>query len=494
MDPTAVKEQFDRILRSETFASKEQLRRLLEILSKHMDSQPPLKPAQVIQELWPAETRTKRAADVATEINRLRHALDSYYEEEGANDRVLISLPNRSPTARNGMQEKRWIVAAYRDEVAGRISTDAQEQHDAPPVQTNPGTGANKIAAIAALAVILVVGAYAVARLTALPDQPRFGRLDGSALVVMNADGKELWRKTFPQGFETGLYSRFLHEGVWFADLEGKGHTSVLFVYSPATSSVHPSTLICYSDQGKEKWRWTPGKALPELEGDSPTFKTFALGILKATDKKPSRIVVSSAHAIWWPNQISLLDSNGKVLSEYWHSGRLDSMTLADLDGDGREEIIAAGTNNGYLEATLVVLDPDRVSGASSEVRPQFQIHGMGAAQERMRLLFPRSDLNKAFFSYNSAFDLSVSNGSIRLSVEECTVPGGCVVAYEFAKDFRLIAAYPAEGFRSAHVRFYQNRRDNHPFSPEEQTALQKVRCLVGCKTEFVVVGKVEPN
>lgn len=76
MDPTAINEQFDRILRSETFASKEQLRRLLEILSKSMDSQPPLKPAQVIQELWPAETRTKRAADVATEINRLRHAQD----------------------------------------------------------------------------------------------------------------------------------------------------------------------------------------------------------------------------------------------------------------------------------------------------------------------------------------------------------------------------------------------------------------------------------
>src|SRR5690242_4915310 len=107
MDPTAVNEQLDRILRSETFASKEQLKRLLEILSKSMDSQPPLKPAQVIQELWPAETRTKRAADVATEINRLRHALYSYYEEEGDNDQIIISLPNRSPTVTNGKHEKR---------------------------------------------------------------------------------------------------------------------------------------------------------------------------------------------------------------------------------------------------------------------------------------------------------------------------------------------------------------------------------------------------
>ncbi len=494
MDPAAINEQIDRILRSQSFASKSQLRKLLEVLHKNMDSPAALTTELVIRELWPTETKTKHAKDVATEMNRLRHVLQAYYGEEGNTDSIVVSLPNRSATARNGAQEKRWIVAESRDEAARRSSTDAQEQHDAPPVQTNPRAGLNKIAAIVALAAILVVGAYVVVRLTALPDQPRLGRLDGSALVVMNADGKELWRKTFPEGFETGLYSQFLHEGAWFADLEGKGHTSVLFVYSPGKPPARSSTLICYSDQGKEKWRWTPGKALPELEGDSPIFKTFALGILKATDKKPPCIVASSAHAIWWPNQIALLDSNGKVLSEYWHSGRLDSMTLADLDGDGREEIVAAGTNNGYLQATLVVLDPDRVSGASSEVRPQFQIHGMGAAQERTRLLFPRSDMNKAFFSYNSAFGLSVSNSIIRFSVEECIVPGGCTVAYEFAKNLQLIAAYPAEGFRSAHVRLYQNRKDNHPFSPEEQTAFQKVRCLAGCKTEFVVVGKVDPN
>jgi hypothetical protein len=36
-------------------------------------------------------------------------------------------------------------------------------------------------------------------------------------------------------------------------------------------------------------------------------------------------------------------------------------MTLADLDGDGKEEIIATGVSNGYdHQATLVVLEPDR--------------------------------------------------------------------------------------------------------------------------------------
>jgi len=59
MEPSAIREQVGRILRSQGFASKSQLRKLLEILSKYIDSQSTLKPDLVIKELWPDETRTK---------------------------------------------------------------------------------------------------------------------------------------------------------------------------------------------------------------------------------------------------------------------------------------------------------------------------------------------------------------------------------------------------------------------------------------------------
>ena len=134
----------------------------------------------------------------------------------------------------------------------------------------------------------------------------------------------------------------------------------------------HSTTLICYSDRGKEKWRWTPGRALPELEGDPATFWTIGFGVLKRTPGKGPRIVVSSSHRLWDPHQIAILDSNGKLVSEYWHSGHLEHLTLADLDGDGREEIIATGISNGYNQATLVVLDPDRVFGASAGASAAF--------------------------------------------------------------------------------------------------------------------------
>jgi hypothetical protein len=488
MDPAAIGDQIDRILRSQSFANKSQLRKLLEVLFKNIDSQTTLKPDRVIKELWPNETKTKGSADVATEMNRLRHALESYYSGEGKTDPVTIILPNRTVPGPDGMPEKRWIVAKPREEENTGSRRANEDQRPIP--QASAGRGLKLAAAIAAIGIVGYLGI----RMLAGYDQPKFGRLDGSTLRIMDGEGKELWSKVFPEGFGPDWF--YAHGPViWLGDLEGKGHTSVLFVYSAAGPLSHSSTLICYSDRGKEKWRWTPGRELPELVGSPATFLTVALGVLKATEKRPPRIVVSSQYHPWWPSQIAMLDSNGKTISEYWHSGVLSSMVMADLDGDGRQEIVAAGIANGYdHQATLVVLDTDRVFGASTEVRPEFQIHGMGVAQERLRLFFPRSDLNRALFQFNMAIQPTFEQGIIRLTVLECITPPGCHIWYEFDKNFHLIAAFAGgDEFRSAHGRFYQNGKDAHALSAEEQAAFQKVRCLVGCKSEFVPVGNLVP-
>lgn len=489
MDPALISGQIDRILHSQSLASKGQLRKLLEILHKNMESQATLKPEGVIRELWPSETRTKSSADVATEINRLRHALESYYKDEGKSDPITIFLPNRSVHAPNGLQEKRWIAATPR----GGIEEHPSEAAGAPAPPLNPAVprvdprrGLKIVCAAAAFGIV----AFLAIRMLAADKRPQSGRLDGTTLTILNAEGKELWNKNFPDGFWRDYYDRRMAPGIWFRDLEGDGHTDVLLLYHPAVSPIsHSTTLICYSDRGKERWRWTPGRALPELEGSPPTFLTVGLGILKSADGRPSRIVVSSYHQPFYPHQIAILDSNGKMLSEYWHSGHLDHLILADLDGDGRGQIVATGISNGYHQATLVVLDPDRVFGASAEPeRPEIQLHGMGVAQERYRLLFHRSDLNTLLESYSIGEEATFENGKIRLAVLECTQDVGCQIWYQFDRNFHLVSALAGDYFRRIHKQFYLEHKVDHPLSAQEEAEFQQVRCLVGCKTEFVPV------
>jgi len=490
MEPSAIREQIEKILHSQSFASKSQLRKLLEVLFKHMDTQAALKPDVVIRELWPDEVRTKRSADVATEMNRLRHALEAYYEGEGKNDAITINLPNRAASATDGTQEKRWIVALPRNGAEAQAASGPLAAPQAAPGK--PRWSGKAIAAALALCVAVGAAAYIATRVWWIPEQPRYGRIDGSTLTIFDAEGKELWRKTFPEGFEPEWYTQGVASRLWFGDLEGKGRTSVLFTYLPVRPESRSSTLICYSDRGKERWRWTPGRELPEFGESPPTFRTLALAVLKATDKRPPRVVVSSQLYPWWPNQVALLDANGKTMAEYWHSGGLSSLVLADLDGDGKEEIVGTGIAIGYHQATLVVLDPDKVFGASVEAaRPDLEMRSMGVAQERLRLLFPRSDLNKALFQFNLAAEPTIEHGSIRLAVQECITPSpSCPIWYEFERGFRLVTAYAGgDEFRSAHERFYQTGKDAHPLSAEEQAAFSRVRCLVGCTSDFVPLG-----
>lgn len=80
----------------------------------------------------------------------------------------------------------------------------------------------------------MVTRIFALKSCACLPNQPRIGRLDGSSLVILDGKGRELWKKFFPEGFGPDYYynEKLSWAGgthLWFADLEGKGHTSVLF-------------------------------------------------------------------------------------------------------------------------------------------------------------------------------------------------------------------------------------------------------------------------
>ena len=446
---------------------------------------------------------------VRVEAGRLRLRLTEYYRGPGRHDPIQLSLPKGTYVpvfSRNGIEPPLEEAPRETDCSSGVADSSSPAANGVEKLQSIPSqpsggressahpavshAGRLTVLKIGAAVAAIGIGAFILIRMLTADNRPASGRLDGSTLIISNAQGLELWRKSFTDGFWPEYYAQGLAPRIWFGDLEGTGRMDVLLLYHPAVNPTsHSTTLICYSDRGREKWRWTPGRAIPELEGDPAAFETVGFGVLNGAAAKRSRIVVSSKHLLWYPHQIALLDSNGKMLSEYWHSGNLNYLTLADLNGDGREEIIATGISNGYRQATLIVLDPDRLSGASYEpARPDLQIHGMGIAHERLRLLFPRSDLNRASALYNQAQEANVLDGRIALAVLECQQIPRCFIRYEFDPAFHLRSAVADDQFRGAHADFYFRSKPSHRFSDEEEAEFQKVRCLVGCGTEFVPV------
>jgi|SRR5664279_29609 hypothetical protein len=160
MDRAAIGDQIDRILHSRSFAGKSQLAKLLEVLFHHMDSQTTLKPDRVIKELWPEEIKTKRSADVATEMNRLRKTLECYYNGEGATDpiiingsaqesdevRILSGFPKVARRAKNrpisvpvSAEGLIWLVCRLRCENDAPWKSGKSQKSDFPPIPTTLG-------------------------------------------------------------------------------------------------------------------------------------------------------------------------------------------------------------------------------------------------------------------------------------------------------------------------------------------------------------------
>lgn len=216
------------------------------------------------------------------------------------------------------------------------------------------------------------------------PGTPADWRVVNNSLIIKDDQGREVWRKTFGKDLDAGRYERNpppnTSQAV-FSDLEGDGSVETLFVEQSTSRYAESSVLICFSQSGQEKWRFSPGR--PIRTGTltfEPIFntRTFAVGSLGRN--RPKAIVVVSNQYLRFPVQVALLSAGGTLLRDYWHSGMIghpSALQITDLDGDGANEFFLGGVNQARQQGTLVVLDPEHMEGASEGTGPEVPAPGL---------------------------------------------------------------------------------------------------------------------
>ncbi len=321
---------------------------------------------------------------------------------------------------------------------SGRESSGNAPSEEPPVQPTNRRYFAAAI--VAASLIPLLLAAFTLKRYMLAPEVPASYRLDPYGLTVLDSKGGELWRAEFRTQLSLPTYQEDPAQFVWIGDLNGDGRREVLFAKFSADLS-QSAPLICYSDGGVELWRFTPGRRVrSSTEEFAPTYgiRRFAVGALRR--HVPRTIVVTSSHRVYYPNQVVLLSSQGTLLREYWHSGNLFKLQVADLNRDGVDEIYLAGINNGWKAATLVVLDPDHFGGASQEPEaPDHQLLGFERGVERARVILPRSCLNRAEDPYNTIEQLMAVSGEIIVETNErLGPPMRASIFFHFAPDLSL--------------------------------------------------------
>ncbi len=162
---------------------------------------------------------------------------------------------------------------------------------------------------------------------TAFDPQPRFPD-------QMSKDGSPNWEI---------LNSRHLaHE-----DLNGDGIQEVI-VLTETMEQETSALLLAMKPDGRVLWQPPDFQELVRVNDEDPRGFFQGLKVLiddLNLDGKPEIVAMLNVHG-WEPSLIAVIASDGKVLQRYYHYGGLNDFILADIDGDGKSDVVFCGINN----------------------------------------------------------------------------------------------------------------------------------------------------
>ena len=235
-------------------------------------------------------------------------------------------------------------------------------------------------------------------------------RLDENTMIVKTKGGKPLWNREFPQ--RIGVQSPTV------ADLNKDGRNEVLI--GTWCGFKETGRVYCFSFDGQELWQFAPGAN----EAFGKQSDRYIPGFVLVKDLNLDgevEILVGSANTPYFAFQIAVLNRQGKMEQEYWHTGSGAIVLCNDIDGDSIPEIVFGGVNNrlGY-SAVLGVLDYRTLHGQS----PPYTDEVFSKGNEKVYVKFPfvkgLGGENSLYSSVTALLHMGKENGCDVFMVQVC--------------------------------------------------------------------------
>ena len=363
---------------------------------------------------------TEDSTEIPTDRDR-KFAVTILSSESSAREKRLRQLPDRFLSPEKGAGELLEVYAEtiepYRRSGFGRIVHSAR-MHPA------------RVVAGSSMAALLVVLAILFLRPVSVDKNPAFAKITDYRLYVYNKEADLLWTKP-AIGFPDITHDKIPGLGVsekrmlalW--DIDGDGTNEVL-LSGPGERGPYPrDSLFCFNGNGELRWQAGVGSMI-SFGTQNPT----SVGIIfdfTALRKSPSakvQLFVLAHDVVLSPTKLYELDPmTGKELHSYYNRGQSQSLYHMDLDGDGNEELLLGGVNDGYNRGFLAVLDPSEIDGYAPAPAQDLPRSGR-KANEKYYILFPRTTIADQYglTAYDNLSEMMVSGqGKLQALVSEPT-------------------------------------------------------------------------
>ena len=392
-------------------------------------------------------------------------------------DEKKLGLPIRRALGAKGH------VIAYRselDEWKARVFASSVS----PPLQPSE-TPPRRQFAITSIAIAVTLGGTLTAAgfLLNQPRDPVSIQADGANLMALDAKSREVWRHAMPWEMKEDIYKNTSETSArrfQFLDLDGYPGPELLAEYMPQRHETLGNFLYAFDRKGEPLWSFKAGKEVSDKRGSfTPVYWLDPFEVVASKDGSHLKIIATSHHSVHYPNQVVVLDAQGKITGEYWHSGHLRRLSTADLDRDGIPEAILGGANVGWHKATLVVLDPRNVSGASTQPPGDpHQLQGFPPGSEKAVVLFPRSCLGK-HEEFDIVSQIRVTDNRITVVVQQSVNEYvGYYLVFELDWNLNLITVRPSDTFQARHREMEVQGLLDHPYSEAEMAALKQLKVI----------------
>ncbi|MBA3974210.1 MAG: hypothetical protein C0504_08345 [Candidatus Solibacter sp.] len=323
------------------------------------------------------------------------------------------------------MPGERGRVYAYADELdAWRISAGPEIE---PPGKPEGSSRFRVWAAAAALSMTAVAATYIWVHTRPRPES---WAVEGRDLIALGRDGETLWRHAFPKP----LWRRWLAppEGVLeyrtmpvVEDLDGDGANEVVAVYWPKDEQDGIPEVHAFDSDGSPEWNYRVRTA--ETASGRMTGGPFDIRMLftvpRQAGRPPALIAVSNQRGSY-ASQVAVLSPRGKVLREYWHSGHILHAEVTAAGGCGVVMYLAA-QHAATGASEIIVLDPQKLSGASSESDPAYQLAPRSKGSVVARIRLSASELARQLGTASVPIDIRIRGGRVHVSVSQSGPPAG---------------------------------------------------------------------